>query len=51
MRKYTPTKSSRSGKRFFQELERYLPFRIEKVQTDNGSEFLGELEEYLREKG
>ena len=45
------TKSSRSGKRFFQELERYLPFRIEKVQTDNGSEFLGELEEYLREKG
>ena len=44
------TKSSRNGKRFFQELERYLPFKIERVQTDNGSEFLGELDEYLKEK-
>jgi len=31
-------------------LERYLLFKIEKVQVDNGSEFLGELEDYLREK-
>ncbi|SMO51966.1 Integrase core domain-containing protein, partial [Balnearium lithotrophicum] len=45
------TKSSRSGKRFFQELEKFLPFKIEKVQTDNGSEFIGELEDYLKERG
>ena len=45
------TKSSRNGKRFFQELEEYLPFKIEKVQTDNGSEFLGELDEYLKKRG
>ncbi len=44
------TKSSRNGKRFLQELEIFLPFKIEKIQTDNGSEFLGEFEEYLREK-
>ena len=45
------TKSSRNGKRFFQELEGYLPFKIERVQTDNGSEFLGELDEYLKKRG
>ena len=45
------TKSSRNGRRFFQELENYLPFKIEKVQTDNGTEFLGELERYLQERG
>ncbi|ADY73016.1 Integrase catalytic region [Desulfurobacterium thermolithotrophum DSM 11699] len=45
------TKSSRSGRRFFEELEKFLPFKIEKVQTDNGSEFLGELDEYLKRKG
>ena len=45
------TKSSRSGKIFFQELEEYLAFRIEEVQIDNGREFPRELEEYLREKG
>jgi transposase InsO family protein len=44
------TKSSRSGKRFFCELEEFLPFKIEKVQTDNGGEFLGELDEYLEKK-
>ncbi|GAB6077294.1 hypothetical protein JCM12825_21720 [Desulfurobacterium crinifex] len=37
--------------RFFQELEGYLLFKIERVQTDNGSEFLGELDEYLRKRG
>ena len=45
------TKSSRSAKRFFQELEKYFPFKIERVQTDNGGEFLGELEEYLKDRG
>ena len=36
---------------FSQELEGYLPFKIERVQTDNGSEFLGELDEYLKKRG
>lgn len=44
------TKSSKNGKGFFQELERYFPFKIENVQTDNGSEFLGELDKYLKGK-
>ena len=45
------TKSSRNGKRFFQELEKILLFKIERVQTDNGSEFLGGLYDYLRKRG
>ncbi|SNR66528.1 IS481 family transposase [Desulfurobacterium atlanticum] len=44
------TKSSRNGRRFFKELEKFLPFKIEKVQTDNGSEFLGEFDEYLKKR-
>lgn len=32
--------SSRSGERFLDELLRFLPFEIEAIQTDNGSEYL-----------
>jgi len=45
------TKSSRKAKEFFKEAREYFGFEIKKVQTDNGSEFLGEFDKYLREKG
>jgi len=35
------TKSSRKAKEFFKEAQEYFGFEIKKVQTDNGSEFLG----------
>ena len=40
--------SSRSGKDFFQKLQMVYPLDIKSVQTDNGLEFLGEFEEYLK---
>ena len=49
--KVYPTKSSRNAKKFFQEVEEYFEFEIKKVQTDNGSEFLGEFHKYLEERG
>ena len=45
------TKSSRKAKEFFIEAIEYFSFEIKKVQTDNGSEFLGEFDKYLREEG
>jgi transposase InsO family protein len=45
------TKSSRKAKEFFIEVMEYFGFEIKKVQTDNGSEFLGEFDRYLEEKG
>lgn len=35
---------------FFKKFERVYPVRITHVQTDNGLEFLGEFEEYLKNK-
>ena len=43
--------SSRSGRRFLEELRDFLPFRIHAVQTDNGSEYLKEFEKELQEAG
>ena len=45
------TKSSRKAKEFFIEAIKYFGFDIKKVQTDNGSEFLGEFDKYLKEEG
>ena len=42
--------NSRNGQDFFRKLERVYPFRIKSLQTDNGLEFLGEFDEYLRKK-
>lgn len=36
---------------FYQKLETLAPFDIKAVKTDNGLEFLGEFESYLRRKG
>ena len=40
--------SSRTGKDFFQKLQTVYPLDIKSVQTDNGLEFLGEFDEYLK---
>ena len=40
--------SSRSGKDFFEKLQMVYPLDIKSVQTDNGLEFLGEFDEYLK---
>jgi len=45
------TKTSNKAKEFFMEMEKYFGFKIKKVQTDNGSEFLGEFNKYLNEIG
>ena len=44
-------KTSRNTKLFIQEAMKYFGFRISKVQTDNGSEFMGEFDKYLKEIG
>ena len=44
-------KTSRNTKLFIQEVMKYFGFRISKVQTDNGSEFMGEFDKYLKEIG
>jgi len=36
---------------FMKRLEEVSPFRIKRVQTDNGSEFRGEFERYVKERG
>ena len=40
--------SSRNGRDFLQRLERVYPLSIKSIQTDNGSEFLGDFDEYLK---
>ncbi len=45
------TKSSRKAKEFFMKVMEYFEFDIKIVQTDNGSEFLGEFDKYLNEIG
>lgn len=35
------SKTAQTGKQFLQEVIRFLPFKIKRVQSDNGSEFLG----------
>lgn len=42
--------SSISAKDFLHKLETVSPFKITKIQTDNGSEFQGEFSEYLHRK-
>jgi transposase InsO family protein len=42
--------SSRNGKDFFRRLELVYPLQIKSIQTDNGSEFLGEFDDYLQKK-
>jgi transposase InsO family protein len=44
-------KTSRNTKLFIQEAMKYFGFGISKIQTDNGTEFMGEFEGYLREIG
>jgi Transposase and inactivated derivatives len=44
-------KTSRNTKLFIQEAMKYFGFSISKVQTDNGSEFMGEFDKYLEEIG
>lgn len=43
--------SSRSAKDFMEKLEYVFPFKINRIQTDNGSEFEKEFDRYLKEKG
>lgn len=40
--------NSRNTADFFEKLQSYYPLPIEEVQTDNGSEFEGDLDAYLR---
>ena len=44
------TLNSRNGKDFFQKMEKVYPLTIKVVQTDNGLEFLGEFDQYLKNK-
>ena len=41
---------SASAKDFFQKLEMVFPYKIKRVQTDNGSEFHKFFKDYLKEK-
>lgn len=43
-----PKLNSRNAKDFFQKAEQVYPLTIKVVQTDNGLEFLGELDQYLK---
>ncbi len=36
------SRAARNGKEFIQEAIRFFPFKIKRVQSDNGSEFMGE---------
>lgn len=42
--------NSRNTVDFFKKFERVYPIRITQVQTDNGLEFLGDFEKYLKDK-
>lgn len=42
--------SSRNGKDFLRRLEMVYPLSIKSMQTDNGSEFLGDFDEYLKSR-
>jgi transposase InsO family protein len=43
--------SSNSAKNFFKMFEYVAPFKIQKVQTDNGAEFLKHFDDYLKNMG
>jgi len=43
--------NSANAKDFFQKLEQVFPYRIKRVQTDNGSEFHKYFKDYLEEQG
>jgi len=43
--------SSRSARDFMEKFREVAPFEIRGVQTDNGSEFLGDFERYLKGEG
>lgn len=45
------SKNSKKTKEFYIELNEYFEFEIKRVQTDNGSEFLGEFNKYLTDIG
>lgn len=47
--KLTRTLSSRTAKEALLEFRKQYPHQIREIQTDNGSEFLGEFDLYLRE--
>ncbi|MBC7330728.1 transposase family protein [bacterium] len=46
-----PRLSSRSAREFMEKLLEVSTFAVRCVQTDNGSEFAGEFEDFLRNKG
>lgn len=48
--KIYPTRGSKNGKLFLEEVKRHFPFMIQSVQSDNGSEFLGEFHSKLQEE-
>jgi len=39
--------TSRNARDFLEKLIKIMPFKVKRVQTDNGSEFMGEFEELL----
>jgi putative transposase len=45
-----PTRGSKNGKLFLKEVKRYFPFPIKAVQSDNGSEFLGDFHHQLEKE-
>jgi transposase InsO family protein len=49
--KVYPTRGSKNGKLFLEELNKQFPFKIEAIQSDNGSEFLGEFHKSVQELG
>jgi len=44
-------KTSRNTISFIQETIKYFGFSISKIQTDNGTEFMGEFDKYLSDIG
>lgn len=45
-----PTRGAKNGKLFLEETKRHFPFLIQSVQSDNGSEFLGDFHTKLQEE-
>lgn len=48
--KIYPTRGSKNGQLFLKELRKHFPFTIKAVQSDNGSEFLGDFHSQLKQE-
>lgn len=48
--KVYPTRGAKNGQLFLKEVKQFFPFKIQAIQSDNGSEFLGNFHENLEKE-